>query len=76
MSDEFPSIWVEINYDPYKPMLVAGFYRQWSHETLPKEEAEQNGISILTNQIESGIYRQSPVKSPDIKTLLIVSYSP
>ena len=28
------------------------FYRQWSQENLPKEEAEQTGIEILTSQIE------------------------
>ena len=52
MSKEFPSICIEINNDQHKAMLVGGFYRQWSHENLPKEEAEQTGIEILTSQIE------------------------
>ena len=52
MSDEFPSIWIEINNVPHKSLLISGFYRQWTHETLPKDEAEQNGITILTNQME------------------------
>ena len=36
----------------HKSLLIAGFYRQWTHENLPKSEAEQNGVVILTNQIE------------------------
>ena len=32
--------------------LIAGFYRQWTHENLSKEEAQQKGIEILIEQIE------------------------
>ena len=32
--------------------LIAGFYRQWTHENLSKEEAHQKGIEILIEQIE------------------------
>ena len=29
MSEEFPSIWIEVNNFEHKPMLIGGFYSQW-----------------------------------------------
>ena len=51
MSKDFPSIWVEHTIPNKKPTLFMGFYRQWTHLNLSKEEAESNGIAILTEQI-------------------------
>ena len=53
MSSEFPSIWIEVSTKQNKQCLIAGFYRQWTHENLTKEEAQQNGIEILMEQFES-----------------------
>ena len=47
MSNDFPSIWLELNNEKHKSLLIAGFYRQWSHENLSKAEAEQNGVVII-----------------------------
>ena len=32
MSVSLPSIWIEIKQERSNPILVAGFYREWSHE--------------------------------------------
>ena len=64
MSKDFPSIWLELSNGKHKSLLIAGFYRQWSHEYLSKAEAEQNGVTIITNQIEAA--------SNEKKDLLIV----
>jgi hypothetical protein len=64
MSGDFPSIWLELSNGIHKSLLIAGFYRQWSHENLSKAEAEQNGVTIITNQIEAA--------SNEKKDLLIV----
>ena len=42
---------------PYKHVLLVksllgGLKRQWTHENLSKDEAQQNGIEILTKQLE------------------------
>ena len=47
MSGDFPSIWLELSNGIHKSLLIAGFYRQWSHENLSKNKAEQNGVIIL-----------------------------
>ena len=31
MSSEFPSIWFQLESPNGKPICIAGFYRQWSH---------------------------------------------
>ena len=61
MSGDFPSIWFELRNLHHKSLLIAGFYRQWTHENLPKSEAEQKGIEILTNQIELASNEQKDV---------------
>ena len=52
MSNTFPSIWLELNNQIQKNILIAGFYRQWSSETCNKAEAELQGMDIFTDQIE------------------------
>ena len=42
MSSEFPSIWFQLESPNGKPICIAGFYRQWSHngdksETVTKK---------------------------------------
>ena len=32
MSEDFPSIWLEMSASNSNPICVAGFYRQWSHK--------------------------------------------
>ena len=34
MSKEFPSIWIEVNDTQNSHILMAGFYRQWTHENI------------------------------------------
>ena len=46
------ALWFELSNLHHKCPLIAGFYRQWTHENLPKSEAEQKGIELFTNQIE------------------------
>ena len=52
MSNVFPSIWIELINTIKKNTLIAGFYRQWSSEFCKKEEAEQIGMNIFTDQLE------------------------
>ena len=52
MSTEFPSIWLELNNNIMKNSLVAGFYRQWSNEDGTKEDAEEIGMNIFSEQLE------------------------
>ena len=53
MSVDFPSIWIEVTDNYNKQIIIAGFYRQWTHENLSKDEALQKGIEILIDQIEN-----------------------
>jgi hypothetical protein len=53
MSEDYPSIWLELSNGKHKSLLIAGFYCQWSHEGLSKAEAEQNGMTIITIPIEA-----------------------
>ena len=54
MSDEFPSIWLEICGEPSPKRLVCGFYREWSDdETKLTIPAQTKAIKILTKQIET-----------------------
>ena len=52
MSNEFPSIWIEVVNPIQKNTLIGGFYRQWTSEVCDKSEAEENGMIILLDQIE------------------------
>ena len=36
-----------------KHTLIAGFYQQWTHEDLSKDEAQQLGIDLFISQIET-----------------------
>ena len=50
--DPLSSIWLELNNKIVKNTLMAGFYRQWSNEDGSKEEAEENGMNIFSEQLD------------------------
>ena len=64
MSNEFPSIWIEVSNQIQKNTIIGGFYRQWTSETCTKNEAEEQGIAILIAQIEKA--------SSENKTILML----
>ena len=53
MIDSFPSIWIELENETKGNTLIGGFYRQWSHDGLSNGNAQQTGIEVFTNQIET-----------------------
>ena len=55
MSDVFPSIWLEIKSAHKVPVLVAGIYRQWSHNGAKLGINQQTDqIKVLINQMQLG----------------------
>ena len=51
---------------PYKHVLLVksllgGLKRQWTHENLSKDEAQQNGIEILTKQLEKAALEKKEI---------------
>ena len=52
MSDNFPSIWVEINSKTQNPTIIAGFYREWTHNKENSIESQISRISEFASQID------------------------
>ena len=40
MTDDFASIWLEVQNPKHKDLIIGGFYREWTRDGV-KNEAEQ-----------------------------------
>ena len=62
MSENFPSIWVEVSERFNKSTIIAGFYREWSHNgvksTIPFQTEQMKEFS---HQIEKATSRKQDV---------------
>ena len=52
MSAKFPSIWLEIDQEKQKNILVCGFYREWTREGSNSEHDQSIRLKILCDQME------------------------
>ena len=50
---EFPSIWLELTATNKKPIVIAGFYRQWSSKGDKSEKMQIKQVKDFAIQIES-----------------------
>ena len=53
MSKQFPSIWLELQRESKKNVLIGGFYREWTREGNKTEEGQIQRLKILLNQMEA-----------------------
>ena len=53
MSDNLPSIWIEIKQERSNSILVAGFYREWCHEKNKSTTGQVARMEIFCSQIKS-----------------------
>ena len=52
MNDSFPSIWLEVKASHSKPLITAGFYREWSHNGLKSGKLQVEQITTFCDQID------------------------
>ena len=52
MSTNFPSIWIEINREHQKNLLICGFYREWNRDGLKNETDQLNRLKHFSEQIQ------------------------
>lgn len=51
MSEDFPSIWLEIERKNKANIISGGFYREWTRNGDSSKESQIESIKILTQQI-------------------------
>ena len=54
-SKEFPSLWIEIETEIGKNVLISGFYREWAPNHDDSVEAQTTAMKIFTRQIETAM---------------------
>ena len=52
MSEEFPSIWLELNMAGMKITVIGGCYREWNSNGLDSILEKVKRINILKNQFD------------------------
>ena len=53
MSEDFPSIWIEITSQFNKNFLICGFYREWNRNGLCSAQDQLQRLKILTEQMKT-----------------------
>lgn len=52
MVGSFPSIWIELDREKEKNLLIGGFYREWSRKGDNSQARQVEALKAFTNQIE------------------------
>lgn len=60
MSEDFPSIWLELEREKRKKLIIGGFYREWRKDNDSSQEAQLDRIKILTKQMAEATKSNSP----------------
>ena len=53
MSEEFPSIWIELSDQHSKKLLIGGFYKELTRDGRGNEEDQITRMKVFTEQIEA-----------------------
>ena len=61
MSNEFPSIWLEVKQNTGKNLLVCGYYREWSKNGKKTEKEQVESIKVLIEQMEKATNEKNTV---------------
>ena len=61
MSNEFPSIWLEVKQNTGKNLLVGGYYREWSKNGKKSEKEQVESIKVLVEQMEKATNEKKTV---------------
>ena len=61
MSNEFPSIWLEVKQNTGKNLLVGGYYREWSKNGKKTEKEQVESIKVLIEQMEKATNEKKTV---------------
>ena len=52
MSEDFPSIWIELKSEGKPTVIIGGFYREWSHNGIKSVPTQISGMKEFSKQIE------------------------
>ena len=61
MGHEIPSIWLKLANNLGKPLLISGFYREWSQNGVKSEKMQVEQINKFTEQIERALTQSSKI---------------
>ena len=53
MSEDFPSIWLELNLAGIKKTIIGGCYREWNNNGMDSIPAQVERIKNLTSQVDN-----------------------
>ena len=52
MSDEIPSVWIEIKEKDQTKTAIGAFYREWTHNGIKTEAEQMKNMGLFCKQIE------------------------
>ena len=52
MSEDFPSIWLELSLTGMKKIVIGGFYREWTRDGKDSISDQLKRIGVLTEQFD------------------------
>ena len=61
MGHEIPSIWLKLANNLGKPLLISGFYREWSQNGVESEKMQVEQINKFTEQVERALIQSGKI---------------